>query len=324
VADPNHREAIHHHPEYAEILEATGGQRVHVRKFVLKRRLAPAIPPGEDRPQKLRIVRLAVEVALAPEQQRLLDRPLEPVMGLFHIAILMAAAGHVRVWPHPIVIQHLPIPLVEGPAAFAQVMGGGRQIVRPVDSGHPSQFPDRCLKPGDQRLETLGHTERAGLPVRVREDEVIEEVIERLAVERDAQRPHGREIALRVFARSVDLREHHLPLGPVGGPPASDPALQRAELAVGQGPLGPSPAGSRRSWWPRVQAPGPTALQSPATPPPRDRGASDTAAGLSADWGVAPFDTAGPCSHSSLPAWRLLKVVCRCQVPSSVSLLAGR
>lgn len=98
---------------------------------------------------------LALEVAVAPEQQRLRDRPLETVMGLFHIAILMAAAGRVRVGPHPVVIQHLPIPLVEGPAALAQVMGGCRQIVRPVDGRDPPQFPDCCLKPGDQRLETL-------------------------------------------------------------------------------------------------------------------------------------------------------------------------
>ena len=82
-------------------------------------------------------------------------------------------------------------------------------------------------------------------------------------------------------------------------------------------------AGFRRSWWPRTQEPGSTALQSPATRPQRDRGASDTAGAACADWGAGPSDTAGPCSHSSLLAWPLLKVVCRCQVPSSLSSHAG-
>ena len=126
MPNPNHREAIDHHPEHAEILKTQGWEGAHVREFVLECRLASSIPPGKDSPQKLRIVGLALEIALAPEQQRLLDGPLEPVMGLFHIAILMATTGRIRIRPYPIVLQYLPIPLVEGSAAVAQVMGGRR------------------------------------------------------------------------------------------------------------------------------------------------------------------------------------------------------
>lgn len=72
---------------------------------------------------------------------------------------------------------------------------------------------------------------------------MIEEVIERLSIEGDAQRAHVGEIALRVLARAMALRKHHLPFGPVGGASTPDPALQGAELAVGQGPFGPFPQG---------------------------------------------------------------------------------
>jgi hypothetical protein len=70
---------------------------------------------------------------------------------------------------------------------------------------------------------------------------VIEEVIEGLPVEGDAQRAHVGEIALGVLARTMVLREHHLPVRPVSGSPAPDPALQGAQLAVSQSDLGPSP-----------------------------------------------------------------------------------
>jgi hypothetical protein len=66
-ADPNHREAIDDHPEHAEILQAGGRQRAHLREFLLQLRLPAAIPTGEDRPQELLVVGVALEVvALAP------------------------------------------------------------------------------------------------------------------------------------------------------------------------------------------------------------------------------------------------------------------
>lgn len=140
-------------------------------------------------------------------------------------------------------VQHLPVARIKGPAAFTQIVGGCRQIIRSVDGWHPPQFPHRSLKSGDEGLEALRATDHAGLPVRVRQDKVIEEVLEGLAIQRDAQRPHGGKIALRIFARAMNLRKHHLPIRPVDGPPAPDPALQRAKLALGQGHLGASPQG---------------------------------------------------------------------------------
>jgi hypothetical protein len=70
---------------------------------------------------------------------------------------------------------------------------------------------------------------------------MIEEMIEWFPVERDRQRAHAREITLGIFPGAVDLRKHHLPLRPVDGPPAPDPALQCTELAVREDQVGPSP-----------------------------------------------------------------------------------
>ena len=71
------------------------------------------------------------------------------------------------------------------------------------------------MQPGDQRLEGLRGTDRPRLPIRVGQDEMIEEMIERFPVERDRQRAHAREITLGIFARPVGLGEHDFALRPM-------------------------------------------------------------------------------------------------------------
>lgn len=108
--DPNHRDAMAQHPAHAAILKPQGWEGVPVRPCVLEPRLASSIPSGKDGPQTLRLGGLALDIALAPEPQGVLDGPLEPGRGLFPIAMFMATTGRVRIRPHPIVRQHLPSP----------------------------------------------------------------------------------------------------------------------------------------------------------------------------------------------------------------------
>lgn len=61
---------------------------------------------------------------------------------------------------------------------------------------------------------------------------MIEEVIEGLSIERDAQRPHGREIALRVFARRWICGNITSRSGPWVVRVTPDPALQRVKYLV--------------------------------------------------------------------------------------------
>ena len=63
------------------------------------------------------------------------------------------------------------------------------------------------------RLEARRGTDPA--PVRVGQDEMIEQTIEGMSATRDRQRPHAREITLGIFPRPVDLCEHHLALRPL-------------------------------------------------------------------------------------------------------------
>jgi hypothetical protein len=63
---------------------------------------------------------------------------------------------------------------------------------------------------------------------------VIDQMVERLAEDGDAEWGHGREVACREPARLVNLREEHLPGRPFEGPPLLDPPLQAAELDIGE------------------------------------------------------------------------------------------
>ncbi len=85
-----------------------------------------------------------------------------------------------------------------------------------------------------EALEALGEADRAGLPVGVGEHEVIDQVVERLAEDGDAELGHAGEVALGETSRLVDLCEEHLLGRPFEGAPEFDAALQATELDVGE------------------------------------------------------------------------------------------
>lgn len=114
-----------------------------------------SIPADHEVPQERRIVSLTRKVATPAKQQRLRNRAFEPVVGLFHIAVLVPATGGVGIGPHPIMVQDLLIASVEGPPACPQRVRRRRQIIRAMDGRDTPQLPEGGLKPGDQRLEAL-------------------------------------------------------------------------------------------------------------------------------------------------------------------------
>lgn len=77
------------------------------------------------------------------------------MVGLFHVAVLVAATGGVGIGPHPIMVQDLPIAGVEGPPARPQRVRRRRQIIRAMDGRDTPQLPEGGLQPSDQRLEAL-------------------------------------------------------------------------------------------------------------------------------------------------------------------------
>jgi len=61
---------------------------------------------------------------------------------------------------------------------------------------------------------------------------VIDQVLEPLALDRDLQSRHVREVRLAELARLMNLGEEDLLDRPLRGPPRLDPPLQRPQLAI--------------------------------------------------------------------------------------------
>ena len=149
----------------------------------------------------------------------------------------MRVAGEVTRGSQAVVIEQLPIAHREIPtAAVGQIMGRGRQIIGAMLLGHTAQAPQRRLQPRAQGLEALARADRYGLPVRVREHAVVQQMRKRLAGQRDLQLTHVGEIRLRLLARHVHLREEHLPQRSRPGAPGMKAPLQRTQLADTEAP----------------------------------------------------------------------------------------
>jgi len=103
-----------------------------------------------------------------------------------------------------------------------------------VPSRHAAQLPQRFLESAAERLKRFREADRDKLPIRVGEHEVIQQVVQRLAGDRDAQPVHVREVRGRQIARVVDLREHDRPRRSVRAAPVADSPLERPPLRVGK------------------------------------------------------------------------------------------
>ena len=91
-------------------------------------------------------------------------------------------------------VQDITIVVIEGPAACPQRVRGRRQIICAMDDRDAPRSQTADVEFGVQRVEGLGGTDRPRLPIRVGQDEMLDDMIERFPVERDRQRAHAREI----------------------------------------------------------------------------------------------------------------------------------
>src|SRR6266849_4765725 len=107
------------------------------------------------------------------------------------------------------VIPHHPFIAPVELLQIAHVVHRARQAVGTVLGSHCSQFPDRVLPSFAEALQALRIADRARLPVRVRQHEVIHQVLERLPPERDPQLGHVREVRRAQPSRRVLLTEVH-------------------------------------------------------------------------------------------------------------------
>src|SRR5207302_10877245 len=99
----------------------------------------------------------------------------------------------------------------------------------PVGAVHgrdAAQLPHGVLEALAEALEALGETERDTLPVGVSEDEVVEHVLKRGALDGNAQAVRVGEVRSAELSGLMELGEEDLPGRPRGGPPLLDAALQ--------------------------------------------------------------------------------------------------
>ena len=160
------------------------------------------------------------------------------MVRLLDVTILVATARCIAIGLHPVVRQRSKVAIVERAAPLAQLVGGRRKVVRPVQLGHLAHLPDGRLEAADQSLEALRKADPARLPIRVRQDEVEKQVVERLAPKANLQLVHAGEVTLGILPRAVLLGEENLTIRPLERPPTTDLALQRAKLTVRKAHIG--------------------------------------------------------------------------------------
>ena len=222
---------IHLHLDATRRLEPTRRQRTQLLHLLGLLRPPIRVQLAEQIPEVL-LVRLATrEVPAVPQHQLLVEGLLEPPVPLLDVPVLVPVPGLDRLPFQTVVPQQRLVPLGELRTRRARWDRGG-EPVGAVNGGHATEFRQRVLQPVGQRLERLGEADRPGLPVRVRQDEVVDQVVERLAGDGHPQVRHVGEVGGTQPAGCVDLGEEHFLGRPLGGPPRLDPPLEGAELPV--------------------------------------------------------------------------------------------
>jgi hypothetical protein len=237
---------VHPDPQPLAGLQPSRRQRLQRQQFLGQPHAPAGVTLREQLPQERLVLGPAGEVPAAAQEQGLLQGPLELVVALLDVAVLVRLPGVDRLPAQPVVPQQRLVAPLERLAVAA---GGhrGRQAVGAVDHRHPAQLAQGILQSLTEALEALGETHHAGLPVRVGQHEVVHQVRERRAGQRDAYVGAVREVAGAQPTRLVDLGEEDLLGRPVQGPPLLDPPLQRPQLALGEAagvlPLQPAEQG---------------------------------------------------------------------------------
>jgi hypothetical protein len=233
AADVDRAPGIDPHLDPPAHLQPPRRQRLQDGQFLGESLAAVGVATGHDLAQEHLVVAPAGEVAMAPQHQGLVDRLLEPMMTLLDVAVLVGLPGSNGLGLQAVMGQKRPVSLRE-PLGIGVGLDRGAEAVGAVLPWDPSQFPQGVLQPVAEALPTLREADRAGLPVRVGQDEVVDQVVERRARDGDAEFGHVRKIRGAELPRLVDLCEEHLLGRPFEGAPLLDPSLEGPQLPVGE------------------------------------------------------------------------------------------
>ncbi len=225
--------AVHPHRHALAGLQTPRRQRSQHGQFLGEARLPARVLLHKQLAQE-RFVRRAVgKIATATQQQRLLQGTLETMVALFDVAVFVAVARVDGLALQAIMLQYTSIPIRKG-LPFCPRRNGRRQTIGAMAQWHAAQFPQRVLQAFAEALQALGEADRAGLPVRVGQHKVVDQVGERHASDGHAQAGAMREIAGAQPTRFMHLGEEHFLGRTVQGTPQFDAALQGAQLPVAE------------------------------------------------------------------------------------------
>jgi hypothetical protein len=233
--DVDRAATVHPHLSSLTRLQSLIRQRPQSRPLFGQTLLPARVELTKQPLQELLVGGPTVEVAVPPQQQRLLQRPLEAVMALFHVAVLVALTGLDGLPLQPVVPEQPLITLIEA-RPFGPRRDGGGEPIRAVKLGDAAQLEQGVLQTLAEALQGLREADRAGLPVAVGQHEVVDHVVERSAVDGHPQIGAVGEVTGRQSSGVMDLGEEHLLGLTVQSPPTLDPPLQGSQLVVGEPP----------------------------------------------------------------------------------------
>jgi hypothetical protein len=182
AADVDGAPGIHPHLDALAGVEALPRQRSQQGQLLDQPRLPAPIPLGEQPPQEPLVRRPAGEVPAAAQHQGLVQRPLELPVALLHVAVLVRLRRVDRLALQAVVPQQRLVTPLKG-RAIAAGWDRGRQGVGAMHLGNAAQLGQGVLQAVAEALEALGEADGAGLPVRVGQHEVVDQVRKRLAVD---------------------------------------------------------------------------------------------------------------------------------------------
>lgn len=223
---------LHPHALRTTRLQPPGGQWIQEIAFIDECLLSLDVAPRTQVAQERRIGFLAREVMTATQQQRLLHRTFEAMMALLAITVLVTRVRIDRL-RLDLVVRHQRL-ITARELLRPRSLNRQRHAIGAMELRHAAECPHRILKPRTETLETLGETERHMFPVRVRQHEVVDQVRERLAVDRHAQLGHVREVGGAQPTRRMLLREEDFLGRTARRQPVLDAPLQRPQLPVGE------------------------------------------------------------------------------------------
>jgi hypothetical protein len=214
-------------------VEARLGQRAQGLQLLLMTCRTRGIACGQEVGEEVPVLVWAGEVATAAHQKGLIDGALEVPMGALVVAVLVGLTHVDALTGQRVVVEQVLIAGAEL-ALGREVVDGRGQAVTAVACRHATQFPQRVLEPIGEGLEGLGEAEGNRLPVGVGQDEMIEQVVERLPGDGDTQLVHGGEVGTGQIGGVMDLGELDIDGGSVRGLPVPDPALECAPVRVSE------------------------------------------------------------------------------------------